>query len=377
MERNARALCPRVRVAGDSVRRLRGTSRVDPASEPSPVANDATPPHGRRLIAPLSTVASALCSDRAIVWVGGLRQVVEGASARLVPALLDRLRGGAREDTAVDDVASATGSPVTEVRRVLAVLWERGLVDEEDPAQRKIDLPSGELTAQARYLSLFTSRPFSAAARLRRSVVELIVPEELASRLHLGLASSGIGRVRVATESSDTAALDPLREDQPSLSVLAVRSPAEPRALAANDALVSGEKTFLAVCLNGGIARVGPLVIPRETACLRCAHEVERRLAPALPDDLHLPETPPAPCEPVALLDLVAALIVNECWKALSGLFVPVLANRRLLIEPGGLRFETEPLFKLPRCPACGRGARHAETEAFTPTTTPPASSED
>lgn len=319
----------------------------------------------RRLWAPPSTSAALLPDGRALVRIGSFRQVVEGRSAALVPRLLERLREGAVGEAVVREIAGGDLVAAREVESVLRVLWERGLVDEEDPTPRTEEPTDGERAAQLRYLSFFTSRPYAAVARLARAVAEVSAPPELESRIRQCLASSGVGVVR-APRTPDDGPLGDTPGDRPRVTLLAFRSPDEPELLDRNDALVSRGEPFLCAALAGTGARVGPLVVPGETACLRCVREAERRLVAPLPGGAPPGALRPVPCEPVSLLDLVSAILATEAWKTLTGLFVPALANRRLLIDPGALRFETEAVFKLPRCPACSRAATHAETESFT-----------
>jgi bacteriocin biosynthesis cyclodehydratase domain-containing protein len=331
--------------------------------------------HPSRLWVSPATTSAPLGVDRTLLWIGGIRQIVEGRSARLIPKLLAQLRDGELAEVAIAAVAEADGCSTDEVARVLEVLWERGLVDEADGTSDDSADPGNEIAAQNRYLSLFTSRPQRAHAALSGSTVDLFVIPELTTRLRELLTASGIARVR--PHASAPATFEMPEGPHPftggHAAVVVARSLEEDWVLPCNDALVNDGRGFIAATVSGGGARIGPCVIPRESACLRCVLEAERRLVPRLPEGIVLPAAPPAATEPVALLDLVAALITLEVVKSLTGLFLPSLANRQLLIEPASLAIESEALVKLPRCPSCGRAVRHAESEAFDTMTSLPA----
>jgi bacteriocin biosynthesis cyclodehydratase domain-containing protein len=332
------------------------------------------PPDARLWVSPAASGA-ALGEDRALVWIGGFRQVIQGRSARVVPKLLEQLRDGEMARAAAVAVAESEGCSIEEATRVLEVLWERGVVDEVDPGDTGAASASSEIGAQTRYLALFTSRPHRALAALSSSTVDLFGLPNLAMRLSELLSASGLGAVSVhpaEAPASERLRSRPTTEGR-SLAVVLGRSLEDDGMLALNDALVNAGRSFVAATVSGGSARIGPAVLPHETACLRCLFEVERRLVAPLPEGIRLPGAPPTATEPVALLDLVAAVLALEVMKSSTGLFVPSLANRRLFVEPASLAFEYEVLVKLPRCPSCGRAATHAEIEAFdTMVTAPP-----
>jgi len=315
-------------------------------------------PHPRARLWVQPAIRSApLGEERTLLWIGGLRQIVGGRSGRLVPKLIERLRGGEVAEDAIELVASAEGCSVGEVSRVLDVLWERGIVDEEDPGDDRLEEDRTEIAAQIRYLSLFTSRPRRAHTALSHSAVDLFVVPELTDRLNGLLVASGIGTVTPCSiEPEAIARVAEERETRGghSAAVVVARALEEKWVLECNDELVRHGRSFIAATVSGGGARIGPTVMARESACLRCVYEAERRLASPLPEGVRLPGAPPVATEPVALLDLVAATLALEVVKSLTGLFLPSLTNRRLLIEPASLGLEYETLVKLPRCPSCG-----------------------
>ena len=253
-------------------------------------------------------------------------------------------------------------------------MYKRQL-DHRDPYEDRAAGPehaSGELVAQDRYLSLFTSRPSRARAAISDATIDVQAPPGFGALVRDRLRASGIGAVRLW--SPDDGVGPPVergRDGSALPAVLAGTSLEDEGMLVRNLEWVEQGRPFLAVLLPSGTARVGPFVVPRESACLRCAAEAEKRLRPALPPGVILPTEHPPPTDLVALLDLVAAIVALEIAKALTGLFIPALANRRLFVEPSSLTFVNEEVFKLPRCPACGRAAHHVETEPFEMTVPP------
>jgi bacteriocin biosynthesis cyclodehydratase domain-containing protein len=332
--------------------------------------DDVGPDPEALLWVPPATFVSAIDGDQVVVWTGGVRQVVRGRSARLVSTLLARAREGAIAGDLVASVAAEDPCSEDEVWAVVACLFDRGILDHrevDDPREeRGPSGPPDELARQHRYLSLFTSHPSRAEASIRGATVDVQAEAAFGCLVRDRLRASGVGAVRLwSPEDPIDAEALPGREPTASLAVLAGASSGDERMLARNDEWVERGRPFLAVTLPSGSARVGPFVIPRESACLRCVAEAEQRLRPELPPGLVLPKERPPATDLAALPAIVAAVVALEVVKALTGLFLPALANRRLFIEPSSLTFASEEVFKLARCPSCGRAARHVETEPF------------
>ncbi len=324
---------------------------------------------------PPATFVSAIDRDQVVLWTGGVRQVVRGGSTRLVSILLHRARAGAVAGELVASVAAEDRCSEEEVWSVVECLFDRGILDHQDPHDDREADPghrSDELAAQDRYLSLFTSHPFRARATISGATIDVQAPAGFGPLVHDRLRASGIGAVRLWGPDEEAGApVDRGRSGAPSPAVLVGPSLEDERMLARNREWVEQSRPFLAVTLPSGTARVGPFVIPRESACLRCVAEAEKRLRPTLPPGVILPRERPPATDLAALLDVVAAIVALEIVKAVTGLFIPALANRRLFVEPSSLTFANEEVFKLPRCSACGRATDHVETEPFEMTSPP------
>lgn len=342
---------------------------------------------GRRLWLRPAVRYDVLADGRTVVWLGGARQVIGGRSARIVPPLLELVRSGALAEELVASLCRDGAFEEREVLGVLAALWARGLLDEAElDGAGPLDGPpldgiargeaqadgngasarASELAAQLRFLSLFTGRPREAAARIAAARVRVVAFGALARRLEARLGESGVAGAGVLAERAVPPA-EAAQEAGPgwAWTVLGGRSFEESWMLAWNDALVARRERFLCCSVQGGVAVIGPTVLPGESACLRCAVEAERRLRASRRAEPPVPAVAPSPCEPVALLDLAADLVALELVKELTGAFGSPLAGRRLVVEPVGSRFEARSVLKLPRCASCGRPATRAEVEAF------------
>lgn len=348
-----------------------GRSRELPASGDAGLYPEAV------LWVPPATFVSAVDAAQVVVWTGGLRQVVRGRSARLVSALLARARAGVVAGELVASVAADDSCAEDEVWAVVACLFDRGILDQREAVEERRELASDdhrsdELAAQQRYLSLFTSHPSRTEASIRSATIDVQAPSRFGSLVRDRLLSSGVGAVRL-WDPDETSPVERASNADPGRNpaVLVGSSVTDEPMLARNDEWIAEGRAFLAVTLPSGTARVGPFVVPRESACLRCVAEAEERLRPALPAGLVLPKERPPAADLVPLLEVVAGVVALEIVKTLTGLFIPALANRRLFFEPSSLAFANEEVFKLTRCPACGRAARRVETEPFEMTSPP------
>jgi bacteriocin biosynthesis cyclodehydratase domain-containing protein len=361
---------------GEGLRRKSGV-RADghPPGREAPVGVGVGLDPEALLWVPPATFVSAIDRDQVVLWTGGVRQVVRGGSTRLVSILLERARTGSAAGELVATVAAEDRCSEEEVWGVVECLFDRGILDHRDPQDDREADPgrtSDELAAQDRYLSLFTSHPSRARAALFGATIDVQAPTGFGPLVRARLRASGVGAVRLWAPDDEVSAPVGLGGDgSPSPAVLAGPTLEEEWMLARNLEWVEQGRPFLAVTLPSGTARVGPFVIPRESACLRCVAEAERRLRPALPSGVILPTERPPATDLAALLDVVVAIIALEVVKAVTGLFIPALANRRLFVEPSSLTFANEEVFKLPRCPACGRATHHVETEPFEMTSPP------
>jgi bacteriocin biosynthesis cyclodehydratase domain-containing protein len=103
--------------------------------------------------------------------------------------------------------------------------------------------------------------------------------------------------------------------------------------------------------------RVGPLFVPGETGCERCAETAARRDYPeydALVAYRRRHDRPAATSGPLS--GLVGSILATEAMHLLSGIATPATHGAAILIDTRTLSVRTEPLARDPACEACGAG---------------------
>jgi bacteriocin biosynthesis cyclodehydratase domain-containing protein len=111
---------------------------------------------------------------------------------------------------------------------------------------------------------------------------------------------------------------------------------------------------------------VGPLVVPRESACLACYNAGLERLGDLIPNAPGLcDDEVPLACELAPLPALVASLAAAEAVKFLSRALDLSLVGRQVAVDLVPFAFRIDAVTKVPRCPACGLLREHAPMAAF------------
>jgi bacteriocin biosynthesis cyclodehydratase domain-containing protein len=130
---------------------------------------------------------------------------------------------------------------------------------------------------------------------------------------------------------------------------------------AVNEACLAAGTPWINRRALGFEVSVGPLVVPGESPCYRCfdlrllgnlidAGERQKLHAHLDREALHTGWLPVAHG---------VELLVSECLKRLSGFRSPATIGHAVFLSPAGGDVRRRPLLRIPRCPACGRGARH------------------
>jgi hypothetical protein len=209
--------------------------------------------------------------------------------AALVVGLLD----GSRERDQVIAAAAERGVPVKATERILTLLAAGGALD-DFPASTFSQIPLGLRARLAPELAT-TSLAHGdgdggarALARRRAAVVRIEGDQRIGRAAVRILAAAGVGRVEfVRPPDEDAAAQAPPRRTsralgaapaEPDLVILAGRQP-----LARLAKLTRDHVPHLAVIAAEAIGVVGPLVVPRRTACLLCLDYLRAGNDPAWP----------------------------------------------------------------------------------------------
>jgi bacteriocin biosynthesis cyclodehydratase domain-containing protein len=258
------------------------------------------------------------------------------AAVQLLPVLLPLLDG----ERTVDEIVTAVGEPVRPaVENALDLLAAHGLLTEGPPLGD--ELPC-ELRRTASYLaqSSLDVAPREIAARLASAAVLLEGEEELVTAVARLLRRSGVERARSDEGASFVATAAALAGDP----LLAQRNEA---------ALDSGCAWLPFGCFDGGSATVGPLIVPRETACYRCFVLRRDATASCSRELASLRAISPRASAASPLLALVAALAAERIVRWV-GTHDPALPGSVLTVEIAPeLAVDEHRLLRVPRCPAC------------------------
>lgn len=252
------------------------------------------------------------------------------------------LKGDERVGAAVRRAVAGRTDPSDQAARDAQELLQRlQLADGDDgPA----DISSAAAFASASVAGWVSP----AAAERRLAAVRVHVWDESGPDLLAALERAGL-RCTPLAGLSGVERLDPQR------SVLAVQLPddrAAERLLAVNRTCLAHGITWLPLGgFDGAVLRVGPLMIPGQSACAEC---LLRRLAANVEyAELYrdIADAPAAPA-PKALRDwsrAMAALVLLR-WVADQDAAIP---GRLFTLVPDELNVRQASVFRVPRCPVC------------------------
>jgi bacteriocin biosynthesis cyclodehydratase domain-containing protein len=257
------------------------------------------------------TIQIGIDSRRAVALTG------VGRAARLI-GLLD----GSRDREQVIAEATALGIPAPAADRILTLLAAAGALDDFPAGTiRDINGPARtRLAAELAAASLAHGDGEGGARFLarRQAATAWIEGEPLiGAAIARILATAGVGKVRSTPKAVRPSAARRGVPADPGGShlVILVGRPGLDRA----DALVRAHLPHLAVTASEAIGVVGPLVVPGETACLRCLDQLRAARDPAWPlilAQLAARRPEPAACGAV----LAAAVAAQAAAQALTAL---------------------------------------------------------
>jgi bacteriocin biosynthesis cyclodehydratase domain-containing protein len=325
-----------------------------------------------------------------------------GAVGELLPFLLSKLDGRRDLDQIVRELETFREE---DVLAALRALWANGLL--EDPLLDSI--PPEDLELRDDEIRFFSGYGFERSPesyrRLRAARVVLLGGDATIREIARGLATSGVAEIRLGAPTHEDAAaakrletlnaeLDELNcegshrtlrlSDDPSAadwtelldgaSFVIACANEWPAAFLEdfNRAALKGEIPWLYCLLEGRGASVGPLFLPRETACWSCysrrrrgveefvaAYDAIQRSA----DREFRRRMGTAP----GLSQFVAGLAVMEAVKFVTSFEIPASIGTELRFDLVSGRVEPHRVLKLPRCADCGPAALHAPRAAVWP----------
>jgi len=290
-------------------------------------------------------------------------------------AFLIGLLDGSRDRDQVIAAAAGRGITVEATERVLALLAAGGALD-DFPASTLRALPARLRTKLAAELATTSlahrdgDGGARALARRRAAIVRIEGDRRIGRAVARILSSSGVGQVQFvralpgsaaagspeAGDSPGRPAPGRLAPSQPDLVILIGRQPGELAAQLARDRI-----PHMAVMAGEAIGIVGPLVVPGQTACLRCLDYVRAGNDPAWPLILaqlgrRRPE-PPA-CDAV-LAATVAAQAAAQAMTAIEQApIASAAANGTLELVLPDWRWRRRTWPPHPACPCATHTAR-------------------
>ena len=263
-------------------------------------------------------------------------------------AVLIGLLDGSRDREQVLAVAARHGVPVPTSERILTLLAAGGAID-DFPASTLRELPAqarARLAAELATVSLAHGDGDGGArslARRRAALVWIDGDRRIGRAVTRILRASGVSKVRTAQPAA------PIRPDL--VILIGLQSPDRPAKL------VAERVPHLAVSAGEAIGVVGPMVIPGQTACMRCLDYVRSGNDPAWPLILAQLATrrpdPPA-CDAV----LAAAVAAQAAAQALTAIDKTpascAAVNGTLELELPGWQWRRRTWQPHPACPCAG-----------------------
>lgn len=293
------------------------------------------------LLAPWVRIAWS--DGRAVLEHGGRAVVLEGRAAeRLLPALLPLL-DGTRDLERIVRALGRAAAPAVEA--ALALLASHRVLVDGPPVACDAE-PDAEAAVRFE-AAIAARRPADVQQALASAAVVVGGRAAAADELVRLLEACGIGAVGRADGPTEAAGAD--------LAVVAPR-PDEVASLAGWNAarLADGVPWLPVLPFDGRLAVVGPLIVPGESACLRC-YEVRRAANSELGADhdaveaVALRSATPLPLA-AAAAGLAASVALG--WLARRDRALP---GRLLALEHVVLPVvETHFVLRVPRCPVCG-----------------------
>jgi bacteriocin biosynthesis cyclodehydratase domain-containing protein len=302
---------------------------------------------------------------------------------RIVEPLLGMLDGAStREEILEMFPADSRG----DIAQLLTAMVRRGLIL-ESPAPVDMDADEGALER-----AFFQNFPVAdAALNTLRSASVLVVGVNLVSRaLVRGLLESGVGRVVLANDPVLDNFLSPLaragehawgiRAPDRLVRIAAMPDRADLKLICATsdfgeaDALfeinrmaVDDGVPYLPAWIADLIGHIGPLVYPRETACLRCyrlradSNDEQYQVKRAIRGFVTVDEGARAAAGLLSpMASIVGEVAAMEVVKSLVEFAPSNVTGRQIQMNLVSFGAAVRRVLKIPRCPDCSEQTRHS-----------------
>jgi bacteriocin biosynthesis cyclodehydratase domain-containing protein len=274
----------------------------------------------------------------------------------------------------VDEVASLAGSDVlpTTVAFLLKLLQGKGLLQSGAGETPLEEADRARWQSQLRFLGHFVQDAPGAHVMLTKARVGLVGSANLRHAISCSLGSIGVDGVSEmddprtwCTDSRDQHD----RLGQFDLVVACENSPSLSLFEAVNRVCLSSGTRWLCVSVSGKAARLGPTIVPHQTACHTC---LDLRLRAHQPDlegyaayRLHVdgPDGVIDEGSVAPLWSAVAAQTALEVMRLLTGYAPPATVGRFYEFSALSPAAASHEVFRVPRCPSCGR--RRTVTQAW------------
>ena len=259
---------------------------------------------------------------------------------------------------AVDEIAALAGSaaPPTTVIFLLRALRANGLLQEGEVPEGLTREELDDWEPALRFLAHFDGDGHRALIALRRARVLVLGTERLRGEVASALTALGVGSVEEAEAAAEA-----------DLVVACNASSAFGFFDAVNaDCLALGAR-WLHVAVHGTSARLGPTIVPHQTACYTCYDRRTRSLAvdadafDAFRHQASTMATPPDEGAVAPFVTLIAAQAALEVARLLTGFAPPVTIGRFYALTPRSPLTSAHDVPRLPRCPTCKTRGRHGE----------------
>jgi hypothetical protein len=302
-------------------------------------------------------------SDEQVVLRRGVHELlVSGPEAAEVVGLVVDEIGRATELDRLLDAIPEWRRPAAD--QLLQTMRARRLVEQRRAPDEEMSSAGQELRLLPQHAALYETLdkdPSEMAALLASATVHVVGRNRTSHALVQALNGSGVGTLRVEPQpvlDNDDLAADGTPESlaaagEASLVVATSDSGRHDALFGVQRIALHAGTPFLPVWVEGGrTGRLGPLVVPHETACLRCCVDGQNAGLQAVDEELG---DDTARISAAAVCGAMAAM---EVIKFLTGCAPSGLVGRAAVVRTTNGGLTARRVLKRPRCPECSEVAR-------------------